>query len=35
MYKGVVWTPKQAMEYGLVHEISTKLFEKGADVEQV
>lgn len=35
MYKGAVWTPKQATEYGLVHEIRAKLFEKGADVEQV
>ena len=35
MFKGVVWTPKQAIDYGLAHEIKTKLFEKGADVEQV
>jgi len=35
MYKGVVWTPEQAINYGLVHEIRTELFEKGADVEQV
>jgi len=35
MFKGVIWTPKQAIDYGLVHDIKTKLFEKGADVEQV
>ena len=35
MYRGVVWTPDQAIGFGLVHEIKTKLFEKGADVEQV
>jgi len=35
MFRGVVWTPKQAIEFGLVHEIREKLFEKGADVVQV
>jgi ATP-dependent Clp endopeptidase proteolytic subunit ClpP len=35
MYKGVVWTPEQSIDYGLVHEIRTQLFEKGAIVEQV
>jgi ATP-dependent protease ClpP protease subunit len=35
MYKGVVWTPEQAIDYGLVHEIRTELFRKGEDVEQV
>lgn len=35
MFKGVVWTPEQAIDYGLVHEIKRELFEKGADVVQV
>jgi len=35
MFKGVVWTPEQAVGYGLVHEIKKELFEKGADVIQV
>ena len=35
MFKGVVWTPDQAVANGLVHEIKTALFEKGADVVSV
>jgi len=32
MLEGKVWTPEEAMTYGLVHEIREPLFEKGAEV---
>jgi ATP-dependent Clp protease protease subunit len=35
MLRGVVWSPEQAMEYGLVHEIKQQLYELGSDVSQV
>lgn len=35
MLRGVVWSPEQAVEYGLVHEIKSQLYERGAEVSQV
>jgi ATP-dependent Clp protease protease subunit len=35
MLRGVVWSPEQAIEYGLVHEIKSELYERGAEVSQV
>jgi ATP-dependent Clp protease protease subunit len=35
MFKGVIWTPEQAVANGLVHQIKKELFEKGADVVQL
>jgi ATP-dependent protease ClpP protease subunit len=32
MFKGVVWIPQQAVEYGLVYEMKKELFPKGSDV---
>jgi ATP-dependent Clp protease protease subunit len=32
MYQGTVLNPEQAVEFGLVHEIKTQLFESGAKV---
>jgi len=35
MFKGVVWTPEQAVKLGLVHEIKRELFPAGSDVIQI
>ncbi len=35
MYRGVVWTSEQALEYKLAHEIRDELYERGADVLEI
>jgi ATP-dependent Clp protease protease subunit len=35
MFQGVVWTPEQAKDYGLVHEIREPLFERGTTVTSI
>lgn len=35
MFRGVVWNPQEAIDYGLVHEIKEPLFEKGADTVSI
>jgi ATP-dependent Clp protease protease subunit len=35
MFRGVVWSSQQAIDFGLVHEIKGQLFEKGADVVSI
>jgi ATP-dependent Clp protease protease subunit len=35
MFKGVVWTPEQAVKNGLVHEIRQELFPAGSDVIKI
>lgn len=35
MFEGTTLNPKQAIDYGLVHEIKSELFEKGAEVVNI